>query len=194
MLPMFSMARMTIAISSIAIWPQVPTASLDIWLPSSLLQHASLSCLTSCLMISANALAHKHLVPTCFQSLAVKDFYFMVRGICRGFFVKFLAANFPGNRRTTIGDFFRQIFATFFAHVSEKFRQSFALRAIRHKKHRTIAIASDFRIDGAKSPEILQKGGVSGSEIAARNRQSLTTFHRSLKSQCSIAVSCLGNR
>ena len=57
-----------------------------------------------------------------------------------------------------------------------------------------IAIASDFRVDGAKSPEIPQKEGVLGSEIAARNRKSLATFHRTLKSQCSIAFSCLGNR
>ena len=53
---------------------------------------------------------------------------------------------------------------------------------------------SDFRVDGAKSPEIPQKEGVLGSEIAARNRKSLATFHRTLKSQCSIAFSCLGNR
>ena len=33
-----------------------------------------------------------------------------------------------------------------------------------------------------------------GSEIAARNRKSLATFHRTLKSQCNIALSCLGNR
>ena len=31
----------------------------------------------------------------------------------------------------------------------------------------TITIASDFRVDGAKSPEIPQKEGVMGSEIAA---------------------------
>ena len=31
-------------------------------------------------------------------------------------------------------------------------------------------------------------------EIAARNRKSLATFHRTLKSQCSIAFSCLGSR
>ena len=61
-------------------------------------------------------------------------------------------------------------------------------------QNRTIAIASDFRIDGARSPEIPQKEGVSGSEIAARNRKSLATFHRTPKSQCSIAISCLGNR
>ena len=42
--------------------------------------------------------------------------------------------------------------------------------------------------------EIPQKEGVLGSEIAARNRRSLATFHRTLKSQCIIAVSCLGNR
>ena len=61
-------------------------------------------------------------------------------------------------------------------------------------QNRTIAIASDFRVDGAKSPEIPQKGGVLGSEIAARNRKTLATFHRTLESQCSIAFSCLGNR
>ena len=71
-------------------------------------------------------------VPTCSQSLAVKDFYFMVRGICRGFFVKFLAANFSGNRRAKIGKISRQIFATFFAHVGETFCQDFALGAFRH--------------------------------------------------------------
>ena len=53
--------------------------------------------------------------------------------------------------------------------------------------------ASDFRVDGAKSPEILQKEAVLGSDIPARNRKSLATFHRTLKSQCSIAFSCLGN-
>ena len=58
-------------------------------------------------------------------------------------------------------------------------------------QNRTIAIASDFRVDGAKSPEIPQKEGVLGSEIAARNRKSLATFHRTLKSQCSIAFSSL---
>ena len=61
-------------------------------------------------------------------------------------------------------------------------------------QNRTIAIASDFRVDGAKSPEIPQQEGALGSEIAARNRRSLATFHRTLKSQCIIAVSCFGNR
>ena len=65
--------------------------------------------------------------------------------------------------------------------------------ALAHQ-NRTIAIASDFRVDGAKSPEIPQKEGVWGSEIAARNRKSLATFHRTLKSQCGIAFSCFGNR
>ena len=54
-------------------------------------------------------------------------------------------------------------------------------------QNRTIAIAGDFChkfcVDGAKSPEILQKEGVWGSEIATRNRNSLATFHRTLKSQ-----------
>ena len=69
-------------------------------------------------------------------------------------------------------------------------------RSLAHQ-NRTIAIASDFRVDGAKSPEILQKEGVWPvwcSEIAARNRKSLATFHRTLKSQCSIAFSCLRHR
>ena len=54
-------------------------------------------------------------------------------------------------------------------------------------QNRTIAIASDFRVDGAKSPEILQKERVSGSEIATRNRKSLATFHRTLKLQCKVS-------
>ena len=62
------------------------------------------------------------------------------------------------------------------------------------RQNRRTAIASDFRVDGAKSPEIPQKEGVLGSEIAAQNRKSPATFHRTLKSQCSIAWSCLGNR
>ena len=49
-------------------------------------------------------------------------------------------------------------------------------------QNRTIAIASDFRVDGAKSPEIPQKEGALGSETAARNRKSLATSHRTLKS------------
>ena len=40
---------------------------------------------------------------------------------------------------------------------------------------RTIVIARDFRVDGAKSPEIPQKEGVLGSEIAARNHKPLAT-------------------
>ena len=59
-------------------------------------------------------------------------------------------------------------------------------------QNRIIAIASNFRVDGAKSPEILQKA--CAQKIAAWNRKSLATFHRTLKSQCSIAFSCLGNR
>ena len=58
---------------------------------------------------------------------------------------------------------------------------------IGRSKVTTPPIASDFRVDGAKSPEIPQKEGVLGSDIAARNRKSLATFHRTLKSQCNIA-------
>ena len=61
-------------------------------------------------------------------------------------------------------------------------------------QNRTIAIASDLRVDWAKSPEIPQKEEVLGSEIAAWNRRSLATFHRTLKLQCGIAFSCFGNR
>ena len=68
-----------------------------------------------------------------------------------------------------------------------------ALKTLAHQ-NRTITIARDFRVDGAKSPEIPQKKGALGSEIAARNRKSLATFHRTLKSQCSTAFSCLGDR
>ena len=56
-------------------------------------------------------------------------------------------------------------------------------------QNRTTAIASDFRVDRAESQEILQKEGVPGSKIAARNRKSLATFHRTLNSQCSTALS-----
>ena len=41
-----------------------------------------------------------------------------------------------------------------------------ALQHLAHQNH-TIAIATDFRVDRAKSPEILQKRRVLGSEIAA---------------------------
>ena len=58
-------------------------------------------------------------------------------------------------------------------------------------QNRTIAIASDVRVARAKSPEIPQKEEVSASEIATRNRKSLATFHRILKSQCNLS---LGNR
>ena len=71
--------------------------------------------------------------------------------------------------------------------------KSLSLCSLAHQ-NRTIAIASDFRVDGAKSPEIPQKERVLGSDIAARNRKSLATFHCTLKSQCIIAFSCLGNR
>ena len=48
--------------------------------------------------------------------------------------------------------------------------------------------------DSSSVLDKLQSARVSGSEIAAPNHKSLATFHRSLKSQCSIAVSCLGIR
>ena len=54
-------------------------------------------------------------------------------------------------------------------------------------QNRTIAIASDCRVDRAKSQEISQKDRVSVSEIATRNHKSLATFHRTLKSQCKVS-------
>ena len=65
-----------------------------------------------------------------------------------------------------------------------------SVRFLAHQ-NRTFAIASDFRIDGAKSPEILQKEGVLGSEIAARNRKSPATFHRTLKNRNAALLSLL---
>ena len=70
--------------------------------------------------------------------------------------------------------------------TGKQFTEEVSAMHLAHQNH-TIAIASNFRVDGAKSPEILQKEGVLGSDIAARNRKSLATFHRTLKSQCSIA-------
>ena len=61
-------------------------------------------------------------------------------------------------------------------------------------QNRTIAIVVDIRLDRAKSPEIPQKQGAPGLEIAARSRKSRASFHRTLKSQCGIALPFLGNR
>ena len=58
---------------------------------------------------------------------AVKEHYLVQCGKCRGFFVKFLADIFPGNRRTKIRKIFRQIFTSLFAHLLHKFHQNFAL-------------------------------------------------------------------
>ena len=54
-------------------------------------------------------------------------------------------------------------------------------------QNRTIAIASDFRVDGAKIARNPAERTGLGPGIAALNRESLATFHRTLKSQCSIA-------
>ena len=76
----------------------------------------------------------------------------------------------------------------FAAQLPKVFAQAFdknawGIHRLAHQ-NRTIAIASDFifRVDGAKSPEILEKEGVSASEIATRNRKSLATFHCTPKS------------
>ena len=48
-------------------------------------------------------------------------------------------------------------------------------------QNRTIAIASDCRVDAAKSERNSTEKGVLGSEIAARNRKLLATFLRNPK-------------
>ena len=67
-------------------------------------------------------------VPTSSQSLTVKEFCFQARGKRGRFFMKFLAATFPGNRRTKIGKVFRQIFTTFFRRCRRKFSPEFRSR------------------------------------------------------------------
>ena len=59
----------------------------------------------------------------------MKEFCFLACEVCRGFLGKVLAPTLPGSRRTKIGEITRQIFAAFFVHVGEEFRQSFALGA-----------------------------------------------------------------
>ena len=53
------------------------------------------------------------------------------------------------------------------AHMEGSSEEAKAILHVLAHQNRTITIASDFRIDGAKSPEIPQKEGVLGSEIAA---------------------------
>ena len=97
-----------------------------------------------------------------------------------------MSAGTSGRKLRSLGWFF----------VSEKSKE------IQKSKERGIRVGGpkshnrnrqQFRVDGAKSPDILQKEWVSGSEIAARNRKSPATFHLTLKSQCSVALSSLGN-
>ena len=61
----------------------------------------------------------------------VKEFCFLARGVCGTFFLKFLAAAFPGKVRTKIGKTYRQIFATLFANVGERFSPEFRSRDFR---------------------------------------------------------------
>ena len=79
---------------------------------------------------------------------------------------------------------------------SEKTMQEGELRLQPPLAHqnRTIAIASDFGVDGAKSPEVPRKEGVLGSGIAARNRKLLATFHRTLKSQCGSEIAARNHK
>ena len=73
---------------------------------------------------------------------------------------------------------------------SQNARAPCSLAVLAHQ-NRTIAIASDFRVDGAKSPEARQKEGVLGKEMAARNRKSLATFHRNLQIAMHAEVLCI---
>ena len=66
------------------------------------------------------------------RAAAVKELYLAHCGKCRGFFVNFFAAIFPGNWRTKICETFRQNFAAFFADLLQKFRKNFALWDCRH--------------------------------------------------------------
>ena len=94
---------------------------------------------TSGCALNGKALKHYTLIvgtPPLSQNLAVKDFCFVSRGICGGFFVKFLAANFPGNSSTKIDKMFRQDSAAFSAHVSKMFCQIFALGDYDHDKRK----------------------------------------------------------
>ena len=62
------------------------------------------------------------------QNLAVKEICFVPRGTCGGFFVKFLAATFPGNSRAKICKSFRPNFRCMFRprqrNISPEFRLS----------------------------------------------------------------------
>ena len=61
-------------------------------------------------------------------------------------------------------------------------------------QNRTIAIASDVRVDGVKSPEIPQKEGVSGSEIAAIFAICDCDAHRRPQKSLAISGVCDGHR
>ena len=73
---------------------------------------------------------------------AVKKLNLVHRGKCRGFFVKFFAAIFPGNWRTKISEKFRQNFGAFFADLFEKFRKNFALGGCGHNVLRRCPLAA----------------------------------------------------
>ena len=64
------------------------------------------------------------------------------------------------------------------------------LPCLAHQK-RTIAIASDFRVDGAKWPEIPQKEWIRARKSQPKIAKSLATFHRTLTSQCKHCLICL---
>ena len=70
--------------------------------------------------------------PPYFQSLLAKEFCLVRRGMLGEFSVKFLAAIFPRNWRTKIGNIVRQNFAASFDHVHEHFCLNFSLRAFMH--------------------------------------------------------------
>ena len=62
------------------------------------------------------------------QNLAVKECFFVPRGICGVFFMKVLVATFHGNQRMKMSEDYDQNFDAFFEHVGENFRLNFAIR------------------------------------------------------------------
>ena len=83
----------------------------------------------------------------------------------------------PGLSKTVFGPSLK-------IHKQEEKNRGQTDKALAHP-NRTIAITSDFRVDGPKTPEIPQKEvlGLRDIDTAARNRKSLATLYRALKSQ-----------
>ena len=88
---------------------------------------------------------------------AVKKLNLLHRGKCRGFFVNFFAAIFPGNWRTKICEKFRQHFAAFFADLFETFRKNFALGDCGHKVRDCVVIAQPPKKNRSEPKVILKR-------------------------------------